>query len=350
MRDVFTHEMTTQEHWDMLIMPHYHSKDSLRYANFVSDPTTVPPTYDPMCMTIDRGCYPVRVLSGEKLLDHDAGPAEGRKVAELIWGKEGFDEWMIDEEAWECIWSKIVIERQGLRTFADRVASLESSYTFTYEMENEMWFELDRLINKYDGQADEVAEDLVELLREHQGLLGVTPDLSRRLTYEELMTYHLAFPPFFPEQTSPENFWADPFYPHQKLYGSNHPSAVPSTMPSVSHIPTKRPVSYRRVLENTDVMGPRFGAEYEMKNVTKDDFVLSAEERKEDVVLNENSEFELLGLKETDNTAPRAVYDGRTGMTREDIAAHFRKADEILHQRRLERFEHINSMKGLYGV
>ena len=98
MRDMFNHEMTVPDQWRMLILPNHYTKHEMRYGRYVPNATTVTPHYDPMCATIEKGCYPVRIISAEKLVVPDTGPAEGRKIAELIKGKEGFDEWMIDEE------------------------------------------------------------------------------------------------------------------------------------------------------------------------------------------------------------------------------------------------------------
>ena len=62
-----------------------------------------------------------------------------------------------------------------------------------------MWHQLNRLIEKYEVQDDQVAIDLVNILKGHREALGVdTP--ADPLSYEELLSYHLAFPPFFPNQ------------------------------------------------------------------------------------------------------------------------------------------------------
>merc|ERR1719330_597608 len=119
-----------------------------------------------MCATIENGCYPASIISAEKLVLPETGPTEGRKIAELINGKEGFDDYMIDEEAWECIWNELIINKKGLKTFIDREGLRENSYDFSFEMYNEMWFELDRLIEKYEVKDDQIAIDLVALLRE----------------------------------------------------------------------------------------------------------------------------------------------------------------------------------------
>ena len=62
-----------------------------------------------------------------------------------------------------------------------------------------MWHQTNRLIEKYENRTDQVSIDLVEILRGHIAKLGVT-EPTTPLTYDELMGYHLKFPPFFPNQ------------------------------------------------------------------------------------------------------------------------------------------------------
>ena len=74
-----------------------------------------------------------------------------------------------------------------------------------------MWHETTRLIEKYDSRTDQVSVDLVEILRGHREKLGVTTPTTQ-LSYEELMGYHLKYPPFFPNQkpfTSDDDFFVN---------------------------------------------------------------------------------------------------------------------------------------------
>ena len=68
MRDIFTHQLTTPEHWYMLMMPTVYSRAELEYDLVVGD-TVVTPSYDPHCTNgdISGGCEPVAVISAEKL-------------------------------------------------------------------------------------------------------------------------------------------------------------------------------------------------------------------------------------------------------------------------------------------
>lgn len=321
MRDMFNHEKTTPTHWDKLILPNHWTKHELRYKWYVKNATEAASHYDPMCATIDQGCYPVRIISAEKLVVPETGPAEGRKIAELIHGKEGFDEWMIDEEAWQCIWTELIINKRGLKTFVDRDGLREESYDFSFEMFNEMWYELERLITKYGDGTDQVSIDLVALLREHQDTLGITPDPSMKLTYEELMVYHLAFPPFFPDQV-PGAYHTDAFFPNQMEFNAS-----------------KFDDDLRR-LKETDFMGPRTRALFNMKKRREE------AEKKATEVNNINkvspvAAQRMLDASEdytyanTEKTPPKA---GRK-LDAKEMGANFdfSKLDEMVHRRRMEQ-------------
>ena len=95
----------------------------------------------------------------------------------------------------------------------DRVTLEYDSYTFSFELKNEMWHQINRLIEKYEVKDDQVAIDLVNILKGHRDGIGVDPPADP-LSYEELMSYHLAFPPFFPNQK--------PFQSDDDFYVNSH--------------------------------------------------------------------------------------------------------------------------------
>ena len=98
MRDMFNHELTLPGQWKMSILPNFFTKHEVRHGRFVGENDTVTPSYDPMCATLSEGCYPVAVIDPVKLVENDYGPMEARKLAQVVNGTEGFDEWMIEEE------------------------------------------------------------------------------------------------------------------------------------------------------------------------------------------------------------------------------------------------------------
>eukprot|EP00565_Helicotheca_tamesis_P002451 CAMPEP_0185741410 /NCGR_PEP_ID=MMETSP1171-20130828/38944_1 /TAXON_ID=374046 /ORGANISM="Helicotheca tamensis, Strain CCMP826" /LENGTH=405 /DNA_ID=CAMNT_0028413379 /DNA_START=492 /DNA_END=1709 /DNA_ORIENTATION=- len=172
MRDMFTNKITTPEHWYMLMMPTVYTVAELNYDLVVGPDTVVEPSYDPNCDKITNGCEPVKVISAERLVEHTRGPGVSLQIANAIDGKHGMN--VISPEARGCIWRELIINKKGLKTFIDRDGYGESDYSFTQEHLEGMIAELDRLISKYSSHpwdVKETAQDLVDLLTEHRGLI-----------------------------------------------------------------------------------------------------------------------------------------------------------------------------------
>lgn len=172
MRDIFSHKITTPEHWYMLMMPTVYSRDEVAYDLVVGDQAFVPPTYDPHCINdVSGGCEPVQIISAERLIQLDIGSAETRKIAEVLMNNPKMAMYVIEEEAWDCVWEELIVKKKGLKTFIDRPNTTEHDYNFSAEMLEEMILELDRLINKYgssDWNSKPTAIDLVGLLQEQR--------------------------------------------------------------------------------------------------------------------------------------------------------------------------------------
>ena len=67
MRDIYTHQITTPEHWEMLVKYTFkYTRDELDYDTVVGN-QTVTPNYDPHCegSTVTDGCEPVAVISAD---------------------------------------------------------------------------------------------------------------------------------------------------------------------------------------------------------------------------------------------------------------------------------------------
>ncbi len=82
-------------------------------------------------------------------------------------------QYLINREAWDCIWDELIIKGKGLKTVYDRPGT-EESYNFSAEMLEEMIREIDRLISKYgssEWSSKETANRLVELISEHRLLI-----------------------------------------------------------------------------------------------------------------------------------------------------------------------------------
>lgn len=196
MRDMFTHKITTEEHWNMLMMPTVYTRAELDYDRVVGRNTQVSPTYDPHCAAGDvtQGCQPVAVISAEVLRNYTEGPSETAKIANLLNTDERMQPFMIAQEAWDCIWAELIQRGKGLKTVLYRPGFVEADYNFSAEMLEEMILELNRVIAKYSKapwNALETSNRLVELLGQH--LLLIEEELEdltsggRRLTVSDFL-------------------------------------------------------------------------------------------------------------------------------------------------------------------
>jgi len=176
MRDIFTHKITTPEQWYMITKPTVYKKTDVTYNMIVGNDTDIKPSKDPHCINDLSDCRPSHIISGERLVTPESGPVEGRKIARALKGKQGISDYLINEEAWDCIWSELMVKKKGDKTFLDRKGIDESNYNFSEEMINAMIKELNRLIDKYGGGSQgewsqESAKVLVSLLMSHRDLL-----------------------------------------------------------------------------------------------------------------------------------------------------------------------------------
>ncbi|KAL7535628.1 hypothetical protein ACHAXR_006621 [Thalassiosira sp. AJA248-18] len=180
MRDIFTHNITTKEHWDDLLLKPFFTRAEMSIDNYVTPGSVVSPAFDPHCIAggdISGGCEPVAVISADKLQDYEEGPAETAAIANALISDERTGQYVIDQEAWDCIWNELIQEKKGPRTMADRPDS--ETYNFSVEMLQAMNGELDRLITKYssdDWSTKATAIRLVEILEEHRASIQVEID------------------------------------------------------------------------------------------------------------------------------------------------------------------------------
>ena len=175
MRDIYSHRITTTEHWNMLMMPYAYTHDELEYDLVVGN-QTVTPSYDPHCINyeVTGGCEPVAVISAEKLRDYTEGPPETTKIANVLLNDERTGQYVIAQEAWDCIWEELIKNGKGLKTINDKPGFNPDDYNFSAEMLQAMIDELTRLIDKYSGpqwNEKETANRVVELLTEHRLLI-----------------------------------------------------------------------------------------------------------------------------------------------------------------------------------
>jgi len=80
----------------------------------------------------------------------------------------------MEEESWDYIWTELVVEKKGARTFLDREGIDERDCNFSEEMLEEMLHELNRMIRKYSSTEwywRQTANDLVNLFIDHRSSL-----------------------------------------------------------------------------------------------------------------------------------------------------------------------------------
>jgi len=174
LRDIFTHRLTSLDHWNDLMLKPFYTREQLDYDHYVEPGTVVTPTYDPHCENgdITDGCEPVEVISADRLRDYTKGAAETTKIATALMSNDKTGHYVIASEAWDCIWKELIQNGKGPIKPDDRPGynRIYQDYNFSAEMLLAMIDELNRLITKYSGadwNTKTTANDLVEVLEEH---------------------------------------------------------------------------------------------------------------------------------------------------------------------------------------
>ena len=129
-------------------------------------------TTDPRCQQVTYGCEPAILVSADKLRDNTDGPQETELIGEYLITNANVADYVIDREAWPCIWEELIIRNKGPATFKDR--QIEEDPNFSSFMLDEMIYEIDRMVTKYSGSEwadDNNAQRLVTLLSEHLAAL-----------------------------------------------------------------------------------------------------------------------------------------------------------------------------------
>lgn len=142
------------------------------YATVVGDEIIDTPFYDNRCMSlVSGGCKPIAVISAERFQEASTGPTEAAKIGRVLQGKRGISDYLIEEEAWDCIWEELIVHRKGVKTFMDREGLSTREYNFSEEMLDAMIDEVDRMIDKYSSSEWTVAPiaiELVDILKNHK--------------------------------------------------------------------------------------------------------------------------------------------------------------------------------------
>ena len=119
---------------------------------------------DYKCDQITSTCRPVQVISADRLRE---SPEETNIIANVLRTNKKTGRYVINEDAWGCIWSKLISENAGPVTFKDR--QIADDPNFSQFMLEEMIGEIQRMITKYSTvhwDHNPTATRLVELLDE----------------------------------------------------------------------------------------------------------------------------------------------------------------------------------------
>jgi len=168
LRDMFTHEYTTAQHFSRIMAPDVYTEAELRAWQANIDITE--PEYDAHCNGGDMDdCSPAAIASYERMMDPSTGPQEVAKFTAVIENKAGIN--FVDEEIRECAWRKIVVEKaSGRRDNRDRVGPELDEYIFRPHEQEMIKGELLRIRDKYSSSewvSNQVAQELVEYMNEY---------------------------------------------------------------------------------------------------------------------------------------------------------------------------------------
>jgi len=90
MRDIYTHQLTTPEHWEMLVKYTFKYTKEMNWIMIHCEGSKV-----------TDGCEPVAVISAEKLCDYTEGPPETAKIANVLLNDDRTGQYVIAQEAWD---------------------------------------------------------------------------------------------------------------------------------------------------------------------------------------------------------------------------------------------------------
>jgi len=179
LRDISSNQPTTLAHWEMLRNPlEFSTEQSL--AQFQADREAgIVDTYDQLCVngTLSNGCEPVEVICSDSILDPVMARPQIQKIGNLLQSLDGVQDYLIAEDAWDCIWNELVVNRKG--SMMDREKYNLEDYVFPRHILEAMLDELNRLITKYSqipwlGQSN--AGSLVMILSMHR--TGIQNELA----------------------------------------------------------------------------------------------------------------------------------------------------------------------------
>lgn len=184
LRDSSSNGITTQTHWEMLREPLAWTSKQVTDQYEADTLAGITATYDTNCMNITKGCEPVAVIDADAVVNTVLGAHESRKIAQFLNNTPGVRDYLINEDAWECIWTELIENHQA--PGHTRLEYIEDNYDLPSFIFMAMNAELMRLIRKYraaDWAGNEVAARLVDILNIHRA--EIVSDYLEKKSAEE---------------------------------------------------------------------------------------------------------------------------------------------------------------------
>lgn len=169
LRDSSTNDIISQTHWGMLREPLAWTQSQVEAQHEADVLAGITPTYDAHCQQITGGCAPIAVIDADAVVNSILGPQESRRIALLLNNTAGVKNYLIDEDAWECIWEELIVNDKN--PGYTRLEYIEGHYHLAPELLLAMNHEIIRLTTKYGGEeweGNEVAARLVDILNIHR--------------------------------------------------------------------------------------------------------------------------------------------------------------------------------------
>lgn len=167
-RDIFSHNLTSLEHFERLKQPLMYAPPELIAAQQTIGNVTS--QIDQHCVD-DLNCTVVAIASFEKMINHETGPSEIERFVSAIDGKTSWP--ILEREARECVWHQMIVQGKGFtNTYHDREGNgpAEDLFGFTLEQMGEIQLELERVRNKYSNGTwvnNTIAQSLVGYVDEY---------------------------------------------------------------------------------------------------------------------------------------------------------------------------------------
>ena len=229
LRDYFDHKLTTKEHFSKLRKPELYTYGELQWdVNHCSETANIEIEYDDVCAPeVTEDCRPKLVISAERMMTNETGYTENRKLATLLENTGGFQDYLVNDTYYDCIWDTIIGDNPngespgeaiGYTDYRSRPGIETRKHRVSIRHLTKMIKQLTRLINKYssldtetgiDWTSNEQSQYLVELLIEHRAEIQEeldNKDPAENWAHPPKINWYV-FPKCGPEAESGRRVW-----------------------------------------------------------------------------------------------------------------------------------------------